>query len=138
MSLEIEKVPAVAAILRKAEEDIRAVMGIKIILAVDAFEIKLKNKDILQRVVTDYYNATWEDIISHSRPRELSDAMFAYMYIARKVLKNTTTEIGKDCNRDHSTVIAAIKRVTNYYAINDGTSYDINVIEKRFLKKMNL
>ncbi|HEY5393428.1 MAG TPA: helix-turn-helix domain-containing protein [Hanamia sp.] len=134
--MNIENDPTVTAIIRKAEADIKEVIGCEIHIAIDAFEIKLRNKDVLKDIVCTYYKAPWEKIISRGRPGELSDAMFVYMYIARNVLKCTLKEIADDCGkRHHATVLNAIKQVKNYISIQDHLAHDMEVIKEMFIKK---
>ena len=45
--------------------------------------------------------------------RELSDARHIYFYIAKKNTSKTLVDIGEVLNRNHATVIHAIKKVNN-------------------------
>lgn len=135
--MSIEKDPQVLSIIRKAECDIKELTGFEIHIAIDAFEIKQNNKDLLKKIVCAYYGASWEKIISRGRPRELSDAMFVYMYIARNVLKCSFKEIAEDCgDRNHATAINGIYQVENYITTKDSVAYDLSVIKEKFINKI--
>lgn len=139
MSQIIEDHPEVKNIILKAEAEIKAITGCEIRIAIDAFEMQANNKDLLKMIICVYYDTTWERIISRSRPRELSDAMFIYMNIARTILKDTLRDIGKECGgRDHATVINGLRQIENYRKIKDRACYDMSVIKEKFIKKMML
>lgn len=135
--MRIENDPQVLSIIRKAECDIKELTGCEIHIAIDAFEIRVRNKDVLKSIVCAYYDASWEKIVSRSRPRELSDAMFVYMYIARDVLKCSFKEVADDCgDRNHATAINGISQILNYIDTKDRVAHDVKVITEMFKKKM--
>ena len=70
-------------------------------------------KEDLLKAVTDEYNVTADEMLSNSRAQILSEArqMLMYLLVDRMALK--TIEIAAFVNRDHSTVVYAIKRITS-------------------------
>ena len=70
-------------------------------------------KGDLLKAVTDEYNVTADEMLSNSRAHVLSEArqMLMYLLVDRMALK--TIEIAAFTNRDHSTVVYAIKRITS-------------------------
>lgn len=132
----IETIPGVSAIIRKAEEDIQTITGGKIFLAVDAFEVKKQNKAALKTAVCEYFGFTWEEMTAKSRTREMSDAMYVYMFLARREFGCTVQEIAIDCgNRHHSTVVHAVAKINGFYKVGDRLTFDIEAIIK-LLKKI--
>ena len=72
---------------------------------------KITQNDILNKV-SELYNISVEDIISKSRQNKIVTPRFVAMYLTKKLIDITTTDIGKQFgDRDHSTVVHAISKI---------------------------
>ena len=70
--------------------------------------------DYIQKVVCDYFNLPIEIINSKTRKREVVQARQLAMYFSKKLTKNSLNTIGLHCgNKDHATVLHAVKTVNN-------------------------
>jgi chromosomal replication initiator protein len=70
--------------------------------------------DYIQKVVCDYFNLPVEVINSKTRKREIVQARQLAMYFSKKHTKNSLNTIGLHCgNKDHATVLHAVKTVNN-------------------------
>jgi chromosomal replication initiator protein len=70
--------------------------------------------DYIQKVVCDYFSLPVEVINSKTRKREIVQARQLAMYFSKKHTKNSLNTIGLHCgNKDHATVLHAVKTVKN-------------------------
>jgi len=84
---------------------------------VDNF-IKNTNKEIsidyIQKVVSEYFGLTIDQMNSKTRKRNIVQARQLSMYFAKQHTKASLTSIGLQCgNKDHATVLHACKTVQN-------------------------
>ncbi len=84
---------------------------------VDNF-IKNSNKEIsidyIQKVVSEYFGLTIDQMNSKTRKRNIVQARQLAMYFAKEHTKASLTAIGLQCgNKDHATVLHACKTVKN-------------------------
>ncbi len=67
----------------------------------------------VQKIVASYYNVTVSDLKGSRRHRAIALPRMVAMYLVRQHTPNSFPEIGKRFgNRDHSTVISAVKKIT--------------------------
>lgn len=72
--------------------------------------------DVMEKIMSEVcriYNVSEEDIRSKKRTMTISQARRVAMYIIRTVMELSLPDIGKQFNRDHSTVIYSINEVEN-------------------------
>jgi chromosomal replication initiator protein len=70
--------------------------------------------DYIQKIVCDYFNLPVEAINSKTRKREIVQARQLAMFFSKKHTKNSLATIGVHCgNKDHATVLHAIKTINN-------------------------
>lgn len=70
--------------------------------------------EYIQQVVCDYFDMSRELLNSKTRKREVVQARQLAMFFSKKLTKNSLARIGKQIgNRDHATVLHALKTVTN-------------------------
>jgi chromosomal replication initiation ATPase DnaA len=78
-----------------------------------------KLKTIVTAVAREF-NFTINDLLSHRKPSDIVTARFAAIYLARRLTLLSTTVIGKGLgNRDHSTIIHALRRFPEMMNEND-------------------
>jgi len=75
--------------------------------------------EMIQEIVSKYFNVSIEDIQSSSRKREIVQARQFAMYFAKKITKKPYVEIGKTIgNRNHATVLHACKNIDGLKQVN--------------------
>ena len=68
--------------------------------------------DDIQRRVADYYHLKLTDLLSARRAREVARPRQVAMYLAKRLTPRSLPEIGRRFgNRDHTTVMHAVKRI---------------------------
>jgi len=83
----------------------------------------ISNK-VLEMIVRDVFRID-DDLKTSSRKREMVESRMVMMFIERLTTTKSLAAIGKAYNRDHATVIQAIKKVKIYYQHDD--RFKINV-----------
>ncbi|PIE60144.1 MAG: chromosomal replication initiator protein DnaA [Desulfobulbus propionicus] len=93
-------------------------------------ENNLSSSSILD-FVGDQFNVSVEDLKSRSRKRSISHPRQVAMYLSRKFTKESLADIGGIYNRDHSTVLHAIKVITKEMARQGSTREQIELLSSR-------
>ncbi len=76
-------------------------------------QTKVVTVDKIQNTVSNFYNITLNDMLSQRRSRPLARPRQIAMYLAKKLTTRSLPEIGRRfANRDHTTVIHAVKTIT--------------------------
>ncbi len=85
----------------------------------------------IQEKVCDYYKLSVNEIQTKSRKRDVVQARQIAMYLARKYTKNSLTVIGEQIgNRDHATVLHAVKTVMDLCETDREIRESVSTIEK--------
>ena len=88
--------------------------------------------DYIQKVVCDYFNLPLEVINSKTRKREIVQARQLAMYFSKKHTKNSLSTIGLHCgNKDHATVLHAVKTVNNLIDTDKQFRVYVDEIDKK-------
>ena len=86
----------------------------------------------IQKAVADYYNITVDDLKSKKRTSNINNARQIAMYLCRMITEDTTTRIGLEFgNRDHSTVIHAIDKVSKDINSNEYLKKELSDIKTK-------
>ena len=72
----------------------------------------------LLTIVSKVTNITKREILSNSRKREIIQARGLFCYMAVRNLKKMRTTTGQFLNRDHSTIINAVRNYDGYIEMN--------------------
>lgn len=80
--------------------------------------------------VAEFYGITLEALQSSKRTRPLPDARAIIFWLLCFTLNMSTTEAGKLLNRDHSTVVIAIRKVENWLTVPQIYRRELNLINK--------
>ena len=92
-------------------------------------QIKVVTVDKIQNVVSNYFNIPLNDMLSQRRSRPLARPRQLAMYLAKKMTTRSLPEIGRRfANRDHTTVIHAVKTITRLSEQDDEMKKNINQI----------
>lgn len=67
--------------------------------------------DTIQRECARFFKVAVDDLRQDRRMKALAHARQVAMYLSRKLTKSSYPEIGNKFNKDHSTVIAAVRKV---------------------------
>jgi len=87
-------------------------------------------------VVSAAYVIDTELLKSKQRTRQLVIPRQVYCYFARYYAKESTTKIGKEINRDHSTVLHSIKEINSKLSVHKGEE-DLNIMVNHIQDKLN-
>ena len=92
------------------------------------------NLSDIQNLIAEYYNISLSDILSNEKRRRFSYPRQVAMYLSRKLTDFSFKEIGKAFgNKDHSTVIYAVKRIEKDKDIKSEVLDDINRLQSFLL-----
>ena len=100
--------------------------------------INCKNQSInvesIQNLVASHYNLNLKEMLSARRSRSLARPRQIAMYLAKKHTTNSLPDIGrKFSNRDHTTVIHAVKKIDELIKKDNEIKQSVIEIRKKFL-----
>ena len=88
--------------------------------------------DIIQDVVSSYFNLRIEDLKSQRRTRNVAYPRQIAMYLSRKLTDMSLPKIGEEFGgRDHTTVIHAYEKISENLKTDDSLQHTINDITKK-------
>tara|TARA_B100000941_G_scaffold153347_1_gene108720 strand:+ start:463 stop:1851 length:1389 start_codon:yes stop_codon:yes gene_type:complete len=92
--------------------------------------------DKIQNVVSNYFNIGLSEMLSQRRSRPLARPRQIAMYLAKKMTTRSLPEIGRRfANRDHTTVIHAVKTITRLSEQDDEMKRNISQIKNLLLEQ---
>ena len=92
--------------------------------------------DKIQNIVSNYFNIALSEMLSQRRSRPLARPRQIEMYLAKKMTTRSLPEIGRRfANRDHTTVIHAVKTITRLSEQDDEMKKNINQIKSLLLEQ---
>jgi len=95
---------------------------------------KLINVESIQNIVAVYFNLNIQEMLSPRRSRSLARPRQIAMYLAKRYTTNSLPDIGrKFSNRDHTTVIHAVKKIEELIKNDNEIKHSITEIKKRLL-----
>ena len=108
-------------------------------LATEALKDIISNKqnknvtiDIIQDVVSGYFNLRVEDLKSQRRTRNVAYPRQIAMYLSRKLTDMSLPKIGEEFGgRDHSTVIHAYEKISDNLTRDESLQHTVNDITKK-------
>jgi len=87
--------------------------------------------DEIQRRVAEHYNMRIGDMVSARRARAVARPRQVAMYLAKQLTSRSLPEIGKKFgNRDHTTVMHAVGRVTELMTSDSTFAEDVDLLRK--------
>ena len=98
--------------------------------------IKELTPDYIIKIVSDYTNISYNDIISSKRSKEIATARQIVMYICRKYLDlYSLKQIGDAVGgKDHTTVISGVEKIKNLIESDSNMRTTVEEIEKKIGK----
>ena len=110
---------------------------ISIQLARDALRdlLSIQNRQIsvenIQKTVADYYKIKVADMYSKKRPASIARPRQIAMYLAKELTQKSLPEIGELFGgRDHTTVLHAVRKITEERSHDSQLNHEIHVIEQ--------
>ena len=112
-------------------------------LASEALKDIISNKqnktitiDLIQDVVSTYFNLRVEDLKSQRRTRNVAHPRQIAMYLSRKLTDMSLPKIGEEFGgRDHTTVIHAYEKISESLNNDESLENTINAITKKLTQK---
>ncbi len=99
-------------------------------------QIKVITVDKIQNVVSNFFNIALSEMLSQRRSRPLARPRQIAMYLAKKLTARSLPEIGRRfANRDHTTVIHAVKTITRLSEQDDEMKKNISQIKSLLLEQ---
>ena len=99
-------------------------------------QIKIITIDKIQNTVSNFYNISLSEMLSQRRSRPLARPRQIAMYLSKKMTTRSLPEIGRRfANRDHTTVIHAVKTITRLSEQDDEMKKNINQIKSLLLEQ---
>ena len=99
-------------------------------------QIKVITVDKIQNVVSNYFNIALSEMLSQRRSRPLARPRQIAMYLSKKMTSRSLPEIGRRfANRDHTTVIHAVKTITRLSEQDDEMKKNLSQIKGLLLEQ---
>ncbi len=98
-------------------------------------QTKIITVDKIQNKVSNYYNISLAEMLSQRRSRPLARPRQIAMYLSKKLTTRSLPEIGRRfANRDHTTVIHAVKTITRLSEKDEEMKKNIGHIKSLLLE----
>ena len=99
-------------------------------------QTKIITVDKIQNVVSNYFNIALSEMLSQRRSRPLARPRQIAMFLAKKMTTRSLPEIGRRfANRDHTTVIHAVKTIKRLSEQDDEMKKNITQIKSILLEQ---
>ncbi len=85
----------------------------------------------IQREVARFYKVAVEELRADRRTKALAHARQVAMYLARKLTKSSFPEIASRFNKDHSTVISAVRKMETLREQDPAVKKDLDDLEAK-------
>ena len=90
------------------------------------------NIESIQNIVASYFNLSMQEMLSQRRSRSLARPRQIAMYLAKQYTTNSLPDIGrKFSNRDHTTVIHAVKKIQELIDKDNEVKKNITELKKK-------
>ena len=99
-------------------------------------QAKVITVDKIQNIVSNFYSISLSEMLSQRRSRPLARPRQIAMYLAKKLTTRSLPEIGRRfANRDHTTVIHAVKTINRLSEKDDELKKNINEIKSILMEE---
>jgi len=99
-----------------------------------SYNKKSMTVESIQNIVAAHFNLNIQEMLSPRRPRSLARPRQIAMYLAKQYTTNSLPDIGrKFSNRDHTTVIHAVKKIGELIKKDNEIKQSISEIKKKLL-----
>ena len=98
-------------------------------------QIRIITVDKIQNIVSNYFNIPLNEMLSQRRSRPLARPRQIAMFLAKKMTTRSLPEIGRRfANRDHTTVIHAVKTIARLMEQDDEMKKNVNQLKNLLLE----
>ena len=99
-------------------------------------QVKVVTVDKIQNIVSSFYNIPLNEMLSQRRSRPLARPRQIAMYLSKKLTTRSLPEIGRRfANRDHTTVIHAVKTIGRLIEKDDEMMRNMSQIKSMLLEE---
>ena len=99
-------------------------------------QTKVITVDKIQNIVSNFYSISLSEMLSQRRSRPLARPRQIAMYLAKKLTTRSLPEIGRRfANRDHTTVIHAVKTINRLSEKDEELKKNINEIKSILMEE---
>tara|TARA_B100001989_G_C24541145_1_gene467625 strand:+ start:583 stop:1974 length:1392 start_codon:yes stop_codon:yes gene_type:complete len=99
-------------------------------------QVKVVTVDKIQNIVSSFYNIPLNEMLSQRRSRPLARPRQIAMYLSKKLTTRSLPEIGRRfANRDHTTVIHAVKTIGRLIEKDDEMKRNMSQIKSMLLEE---
>ncbi len=112
-------------------EEITRETGKKIIDKSLSSQTKQNTVNEIKQRTADYYKVNIADMESRRRTRPVLTARHVAMYLSKQLTRSSLPGIGREFNRDHTTVLKAVRRVEKLRQEDTGIARDIEELQRR-------
>jgi len=96
--------------------------------------VKTINVETIQKLVASHFNLNIQEMLSQRRSRSLARPRQIAMYLAKQHTTNSLPDIGrKFSNRDHTTVIHAVKKIDELLKKDNEIRQSVSEIKKKII-----
>jgi chromosomal replication initiator protein len=93
------------------------------------------NGEVIRNFVSAQFKVSVDELISRSRKRSVAFPRQVAMYMTRKYTNQSLADIGGLYNRDHSTVLHAIRIITRDMSRDTSVSEQIELLDRKLKDK---
>ena len=97
--------------------------------------VKMVNSELIMEAVARYFEVKVDEFKSKKRNRDIAYPRQIAMYLCREIMDLSLPKIASEFERDHTTVLHAINKVTSDIETNIETRRAINEIKKNIMGK---
>jgi chromosomal replication initiator protein len=90
--------------------------------------------DVILKAVANFFNVTTDDLVSHSRRKEVVEPRQIAMYLLRDMSELSYPHIGEKMGRDHTTAIHSCEKINNEINRNSTLNQKILTIKELIYK----
>ncbi|MFA7229753.1 MAG: chromosomal replication initiator protein DnaA [Victivallaceae bacterium] len=92
---------------------------------------KIISIDSIQRAVAEHFDIRLNDIMSPKRPKNIAEPRMVAMYLCRRMTHFSFPEIGSAFEKNHATVMNAMKKVPELCKKNESLRRSVSLLERQ-------
>lgn len=87
--------------------------------------------DTIQKKIASYFDLKVPDLTGSKRPRNIATPRMLAMYFCRKMTDKSLPEIGRSFDRNHATVLHAVKEVEKRQKTEENFKHTVSLLERQ-------
>lgn len=131
--IKIEEIKQIKEVMEQAEECIGKILGCRVTLSMELMQEQVSNTVRIIKTVSITTGVSELDICGSSKITPVLFARYFAIKLFKKYLKTSLTAIGTVFNRDHSTIISALKTFDDLYLTNKTFRQGFDDCERAFI-----